>query len=400
MLKNNGRQERRIIGRFGEIAYYRTKLVPVDDASANLLYSMEGRKAVYPLDHELKLDSLPFKVTHDMMCRVAREAVRARSFQEACDEIEEKYHIRLSKTLVQSITEYVANCVFEEQAKLADVARQTPYLQSSQRERRKIQNDVLYIEVDGAMVFIKDKDGAPGWMESKHAIAFHSSDVTVREKDGERYSVIQKRDYMGYIGPASEFKYYLLSFARANGYDTCSEVVGIGDGAMWIQGSFKEHLPFATFILDLYHAKQAAWTFANAVRHGKSAIKYAETLCEMIENGDVNGVLAATEKYKGRKMPDGVSNLYTYVLNHKDCMNYPEYISKGYFVGSGAIESSNKIVMQNRLKLPGMRWTLAGAQRMLTLKAKFEADKWQEVIDLVGYKIYGKDYVPSLDSSY
>jgi hypothetical protein len=35
-------------------------------------------------------------------------------------------------------------------------------------------------------------------------------------------------------------------------------------------------------------------------------------------------------------------------------MDYRSFREKGYFVGSGAIESANRYLMQNRMKLPGI----------------------------------------------
>jgi hypothetical protein len=46
-------------------------------------------------------------------------------------------------------------------------------------------------------------------------------------------------------------------------------------------------------------------------------------------------------------------------------------------VGSGAIESGNKVVMQKRLKLAGMRWNEITAQYLLTLRTKFESGLWK-----------------------
>ena len=60
----------------------------------------------------------------------------------------------------------------------------------------------------------------------------------------------------------------------------------------------------------------------------------------------------------------------------------PEYLAKGYFIGSGAIESGNKIVLQKRLKLAGMRWNVPTAQCMLTIRARVESGLWDEVVDL------------------
>ena len=68
----------------------------------------------------------------------------------------------------------------------------------------------------------------------------------------------------------------------------------------------------------------------------------------------------------------------TYLINNIDKVNYPEYKEKGYFVGSGAIESANKVVVQRRLKQAGMRWSVFGAQALLSLRAKVESNLWEK----------------------
>ncbi|MBR1660421.1 MAG: hypothetical protein IJ705_08890, partial [Oscillospiraceae bacterium] len=58
------------------------------------------------------------------------------------------------------------------------------------------------------------------------------------------------------------------------------------------------------------------------------------------------------------------------------------------FVGSGAMESGNIRLMQNRMKLQGMRWKLKTGQNMLSLKAKYESGRWQNVVDLMTTHCY------------
>jgi hypothetical protein len=53
---------------------------------------------------------------------------------------------------------------------------------------------------------------------------------------------------------------------------------------------------------------------------------------------------------------------------------------KGYFIGSGVIESSNKTILQRRLKQAGMRWDPVFAQNILSLITKQESDLWEQTV--------------------
>jgi hypothetical protein len=86
--------------------------------------------------------------------------------------------------------------------------------------------------------------------------------------------------------------------------------------------------------------------------------------------------LRRLEAYKGKKLPAGVVNPYTYIEHHKEKIDYGEYKRRGYYRGSGPIESGNKTVVQKRCKQAGMRWNEGNAQEMVTLKAKEESGSW------------------------
>ena len=60
-------------------------------------------------------------------------------------------------------------------------------------------------------------------------------------------------------------------------------------------------------------------------------------------------------------------------------MKYAEFRKKGYFIGSGAIESANKYLVQARLKQAGMKWLTQGASAMIHLREKIYEGNWQHV---------------------
>ena len=93
--------------------------------------------------------------------------------------------------------------------------------------------------------------------------------------------------------------------------------------------------------------------------------------------------LKEVHSYKGVKVNSaaGEVNLYKYIHDNKDFINYPQYKADGLFVGSGAIESGNKNVMQRRLKLSGMRWKIVRAQNLMALRCKLmSTNLWDTVV--------------------
>ena len=64
-------------------------------------------------------------------------------------------------------------------------------------------------------------------------------------------------------------------------------------------------------------------------------------------------------------------------------MDYKKYkqIGRG-IIGSGAIESAHRTVVQNRMKQSGQRWSSTGEQNMLNLKVTYMNEKWSNIIDL------------------
>ncbi|MHB0957252.1 MAG: hypothetical protein ACYC0X_24510 [Pirellulaceae bacterium] len=61
----------------------------------------------------------------------------------------------------------------------------------------------------------------------------------------------------------------------------------------------------------------------------------------------------------------------TYFRNHAHRMDYPTYVSKGWQIGSGPVESACKTVVGNRLKGGGMRWGEAGTNAVAHLRAVY-----------------------------
>ena len=326
-----------------------------------------------PLDETLGLTELPYKMTKEMMLEVAFYGQNQSSFAGASAMIKRAMGMEINKETVREITEGIGKRVFE-----ADTQKAEHLINNIHEIEMNEEKDgrVLYIMTDGAAVNtrVEDENGST-WRENKTVIVFTNKDL-IKRKDGG--NIIVNKEYAAFIGSAEEFRGYVLSSAVNAGYGKVSEVVIIADGAAWIRNMAQELFPEATQILDLYHLKENIYTYAKHKfsQNEKEYTPWAEAIIAKIEKGESAEVL--NQLPEDEKLPAGVVNLRTYILNNIDKINYPEYKSKGYFVGSGAIESANKVLVQRRLKQAGMRWSVAGAQAVLTLRAKVESDLWDE----------------------
>ena len=104
-----------------------------------------------------------------------------------------------------------------------------------------------------------------------------------------------------------------------------------------------------------------------------------EEILDSITTGKVDEAIKYVEASKPEKIPDRIVNLHTYLTNNRERIDYKYYKEKGYYIGSGAIESGNKMVIQQRMKQSGMRWSINGGQYIAALRTKHESNKWDDV---------------------
>ena len=59
-------------------------------------------------------------------------------------------------------------------------------------------------------------------------------------------------------------------------------------------------------------------------------------------------------------------------------MDYPTYCAAGWPMGSGSVERSHQLVVQARLKGPGMPWKPEHINPMLALRLSLLNERWEE----------------------
>jgi hypothetical protein len=67
--------------------------------------------------------------------------------------------------------------------------------------------------------------------------------------------------------------------------------------------------------------------------------------------------------------------LENYYDNNRKRMKYKTFKEQGLLIGSGAIESAHRDMLQQRLKLSGQRWTKKGLQQIANLRILYKSNK-------------------------
>lgn len=182
--------------------------------------------------------------------------------------------------------------------------------------------------------------------------------------------------YVAGLVPAAEFGVRLYAAAVARGLELATEVVVLGDGALWIWKLAAEHFPGATQILDFQHARDWIHQVAGAVwgTGSAKATTWTETQIQKhLIAGDAAGLVAAMAALPPIAPPTGEAKsvpeqAIEYFQNNAERMHYPDYRARGLEIGSGIIESSGRRLVAVRCKQPGMRWTEVGLRSIITLR--------------------------------
>lgn len=165
-------------------------------------------------------------------------------------------------------------------------------------------------------------------------------------------------------------------------------VVIVGDGAEWIWNRAKM-FPTRCEILDFWHAVEKAWTFARRrySQGSKRATRFMDRIVRDLRAGQVEAVIARLRKLRPRikdsEQREALDDLIKYYTDNRSRMRYDEYKRLGYGIGSGCVESAHKQVVHARLRQAGMRWSEAGAQRLLALRVLLLNNQWELLDRLV-----------------
>lgn len=234
----------------------------------------------------------------------------------------------------------------------------------------------LYLAMDGTMCPLRDewrRDGSLGKLACRYGEAKVGMAFTTRQKDGLDTG-IQTRGCLGTLEDITVFTPRMVALARQWGAHQAQELVVLGDGAAWIWNLAGRHFPQAVQIVDLWHVLERLGEVAEAKFGSKEsgpAKAWREQMRSHLEQNLVGTVIAELERWEPTR--DAQRKLreeqLTFFENNRERMQYKTYLSRGYMVGSGAIESRCKQLVQRRLHEGGMHWREKTAEAVLAIRA-------------------------------
>ena len=100
-----------------------------------------------------------------------------------------------------------------------------------------------------------------------------------------------------------------------------------------------------------------------------------------MSKGEVKTVISNIKRVG--KNSENANQLISYYSKNKNRMNYQDYVKIGCgIIGSGAIESAHRTLVQKRMKQSGQSWSYKGAQHMLNLRVVRKNNDWNKIIEL------------------
>ena len=301
-----------------------------------------------------------------VVCRAGIEG----AFAQGADLVWEHLGVRVGEEVVRHATEAlgaVAEADQIDRARWAVPAEQVPA--------------ILLVAVDGVLLHERT-----AWRECKIGRVGPLGPALVRDREtGEAHLALGPSGYTAGLEDTDACWQRLMREACRQGWGRgVRTVVVLGDGADWIWRQARCQLGRpgveVVEIVDFFHACEHLSTVAHAVWGAGDlrAHDWLATQRHRLRHQGVRPVRRALGKLRPRTAAaaDEVRKARRYFRTHAARMHYPAFRARQFPIGSGAIESTAKNLIQARQTLAGMRWSLPGAQAVASLRAVHRSGRW------------------------
>lgn len=164
-----------------------------------------------------------------------------------------------------------------------------------------------------------------------------------------------------------------------------SDRVVLTDGAISLQRQVEKHLPDFTLVLDIMHVMQYLWDAVHALlgqTHPNREPWMRKALRALLED-DLDTLLVQLDAHLekptlSKRKRKTLTTVVNYLRRNRPYMDYQSYLTQGWPIGTGVVEGACQHLVHDRFELSGMRWSIAGAEAMLALRAVYLNGDWDD----------------------
>jgi hypothetical protein len=131
-----------------------------------------------------------------------------------------------------------------------------------------------------------------------------------------------------------------------------------------------------TVVMDIIHVTEYLWKASTAFHDEASRERekwVGERLSKILHghSSRVAGGIRRSATLRGldQKAREAVDSCCDYLVNHAPYLRYDRYLALGMPIATGVIEGACRHLVKDRMELTGARWSLAGAEAVLRLRA-------------------------------
>jgi hypothetical protein len=237
----------------------------------------------------------------------------------------------------------------------------------------------LLLSTDGALVPLRHGT----WAEVRTLVLGQVGEP-VRDASGETTVPCTELSYFSRLLDAEPFTTAAYVEVYRRGVERAGAVGAVSDGADWCQNFVAFHRPDAVRILDFPHAGQRIGevgriVFGAAGEPAEPAREWTQKQLHALKHEGPEGVLKTlTALAAAHPEEERLAENLAYLQRREMQMQYPQFRAAGWPIGSGVVESANKLVVEARLKGPGMHWERTHVNAMLALRTGECSGRWEE----------------------
>lgn len=333
----------------------------------------------FPLDQTLQLGEHHWSPA--TLANAIQLGVEIASYERAARLFGAFTQLSMSKSSLQRLVSSYGQKVAGQFAAEAEAMVKVPSKEAevTWRTTPKPDSPLMNVSIDGVMVNLIGE----GWKETK-ITTISAVEPVVDEETGEVAVQLTRHSYRAGLWEAPVFANHLWVESCRRGLEKAQHLISVNDGAAWIWAVVFLCFARCTQILDWWHAVQRLWAIAHvAFVEDATAAAWVDTQKRLLAQSQLRQVIHNVRLLfpRTQSLPEPVRKAVAYYCHNRWRMVYRQFRAAGCPIGSGTVESACKLVVQQRMKQPGMRWRRNNADAMLALRSALFSDRWHLLQD-------------------